>query len=54
MILKGRLIATQAYLKRKEKSQINNQILDVKELDPGEPKKKKKAQISNEGKSEWK
>lgn len=43
MILKGRLIATQAYLKRKEKSQINNQILDVKELDPGEPKKKKSA-----------
>lgn len=46
MILKGRLIATQAYLKRKEKSQINNQILDVKELDPEEPKKKK-PKISN-------
>ena len=35
-ILKGKIIAIQAYLKKKEKSQINNLTLHLKELEKEE------------------
>ena len=37
-MLRGRLIAIQAYLKKQEKSQINNQILCLKQLEKEEMK----------------
>ena len=36
--LRGRFIAKQAYLKKQEKSQINNQILCLKQLEKEEMK----------------
>ena len=37
-VLRGRIIAIQAYLKKQEKSQINNLILHLKELEKEEMK----------------
>ena len=37
-MLKGRFIAIQAYLKKQEKSQINNLTLYLKQLEKGEIK----------------
>ena len=37
-VLRGRLIALQAYLKKQEKSQINNLTLQLKQLDKEEMK----------------
>ena len=37
-VLRGRFIALQAYLKRQEKSQINNLTLHLKQLDKEEMK----------------
>ena len=37
-VLRGRFIAKQAYLKKQEKSQINNQILCLKQLEKEEMK----------------
>ena len=38
VVLKGRFIAIQAYLKKQEKSQINNLTLYLKQLEKGEIK----------------
>ena len=38
-VLRGKFIAVQAYLKKKEKSQINNLILHLKELEKEEQTK---------------
>ena len=38
--LRGKFIATQAYLKKKEKSQINNLTFHIKELEKEETKHK--------------
>ena len=38
--LRGKFIATQAYLKKKEKSQINNLTFHLKELEKEETKHK--------------
>ena len=35
-VLRGRFIAIQAYLKKQEKSQINNPTLHLKQLENGE------------------
>ena len=40
-VLKGKFIAIQAYLKKQEKSQINNLTLQLKELEKEEQKKPK-------------
>ena len=40
-VLRGKFIAMQAYLKKQEKSQINNLTLHLKELEKEEPKKPK-------------
>ena len=37
-VLRGRLIAIQAYLKKQEKSQVNNQTLHLKQLEKEEMK----------------
>ena len=37
--LRGKFIAIQAYLKKEEKSQINNLTLHLKQLEKEEPKK---------------
>ena len=37
-VLRGRFIAIQAYLKKQEKSQINNLTLHLKQLEKGEMK----------------
>ena len=37
-VLRGKLIAIQSYLKKQEKSQINNLILHLKQLEKGEMK----------------
>ena len=37
-VLRGRVIALQAYLKKQEKSQINNLALDLKQLEKEEMK----------------
>ena len=37
-MLRGRFIAIQAYLKKQEKSQINNVTLHLKQLEKGEMK----------------
>ena len=37
-MLRGRFIATQAYLKKQEKNQINNLSLHLKQLEKGEMK----------------
>ena len=36
-VLRGRLIAIQAYLKKRERSQINNLTLHLKQLENEEP-----------------
>ena len=41
-VLKGKFIAVQSYLKKPEKSQINNLILHLKQLEKEEQKKKPK------------
>ena len=38
-VLRGKFIAVQSYLKEKEKSQINNLTLHLKQLEKEEPKK---------------
>ena len=38
VVLRGRFIAKQAYLKKQEKSQINNQTLHLKQLEKEEMK----------------
>ena len=38
-VLRGNFIAIQAYLKKKEKSQINNLTLHLKQLEKGEQRK---------------
>ena len=38
MVLRGRFIAIQVYLKKQEKSQINNLILHLKQLEKEEMK----------------
>ena len=40
-VLRGKFIAIQAYLKKQEKSQINNQMLHLKELEKEEKTKPK-------------
>ena len=40
-VLRGKLIAIQSYLKKQEKSQINNLTLHLKELEKEEQKKPK-------------
>ena len=40
-VLRGKIIAIQAYLKKQEKFQINNVNLQLKELEKGEPAKPK-------------
>ena len=40
VVLRGKFIATQSYLKKQEKSQINNLTLHLKELDKEETKPK--------------
>ena len=40
-VLRGKFIAIQAYLKKQEKSQINNLILYLKELEKKEQQKPK-------------
>ena len=37
-VLRGRLIAVKAYLKKQEKNQINNLTLHIKQLEKGEMK----------------
>ena len=37
-VLRGKFIAIQAYLKKQEKSQINNLTLDIKQLEKEEMK----------------
>ena len=37
--LRGKFVAIQSYLKKQEKSQINNQTLHLKQLEKEEPKK---------------
>ena len=37
-VLRGKFIATQAYLKKQEKSQLNNLILHLKQLEKEEMK----------------
>ena len=39
-VLRGKFIATQSYLKKEEKSQINNLTLHLKELKKEEKKRK--------------
>ena len=43
-VLRGKSIAIQAYLKKQEKSQINNLTLHLKELEKEEHKKPKLAE----------
>ena len=38
-VLRGKFIAIQAYLKKQEKTQINNLTLHLKQLEKEEPKK---------------
>ena len=38
-VLRGKFIAVQSYLKKQEKSQINNTTLHLKQLEKEEPKK---------------
>ena len=38
-VLRGKFIAIQSYLKKQEKSQINNLTLHLKELEKEKPKK---------------
>ena len=40
-VLRGKFIATQAYLKKEEKSQINNLLLHLKELEKEQQRKPK-------------
>ena len=40
-VLRGKFIAIQSYLKKQEKSQINNLILYLKQLEEEEPKETK-------------
>ena len=40
-IVRGKFIAIQSYLKKQEKSQINNLILYLKQLEEEEPKETK-------------
>ena len=40
-VLRGKFIATQAYFKKQEKSQINNRILQLKQLEKEEMKNPK-------------
>ena len=47
-VLRGRLIAIQAYLKKQEKNQINNITLHLKQL---EKEEMKKARVSRRGKN---
>ena len=49
-VLRGKFIATQSYLKKQEKSQINNLTLHLKELDKEEqtkPKVSRRKEIIN-------
>ena len=39
-VLRGKFIAMQAYLKKQEKSQVNNLTLHLKKLEKEEPKKR--------------
>ena len=43
---RGKFIAKQAYLKKQETSQINNLILNLKQLEKEEQQQKKKAKVS--------
>ena len=43
-VLKGKLIAIKSYLKKQEKSQINNLTLHLKQLEKEEPKNSKLAE----------
>ena len=44
-VLRGRLIAIQAYLKRQEKSQINNLTLHLKQLEMKNPRVNRRKRI---------
>ena len=53
-VLRGKLIAIQAYLKKQEKSQINNLTLYLKELEKEEQTNPKLAEGKKTQRSEWK
>ena len=42
-VLRGKFIAIQSYLRKQEKSQINNLTLHLKQLEKEEPKKTPKS-----------
>ena len=50
-VLGGKIIAIKSYLKKQEKSQINNVTLHLKQLEKEEPKKKKPPKLAEEKKS---
>ena len=50
-VLRGKFIAIQSYLKKPEKSQINNLILNLKQLEKEEQQQKKKGHEEPSGKT---
>ena len=56
-VLRGKFIAIQSYLKKQEKSQINNIILHLKELEKEEQRKPKvrrrKEIIKDQSRNKW-
>ena len=49
-LLRGKFIATQSYLKKQEKSQINNLISHLKQLEKEEQQQQQKTSVLAEGK----
>ena len=52
-VLRGKFIAIQAYLKKQEKSQVNNLSLYLKELEKEEKTRSEERRVGKECRSRW-